>query len=105
MFTYIMGISEKAISLIIGSLVRVAGMSARASSTASLTFCLATSTFTSVLNSTTITETSCREVLLNFLIPDTPFKRFSIGFVIVFSILVGEFPQLMVFTYIVGTVI
>ena len=101
---YMMGISENAISLITGSRVRTWGISALASSTASLTFCLAKSVLTSVRNSTIITDTSCKEVLLNFLIPEIDFNRFSMGLVIVFSMLVGELPPLMVLMYIVGTV-
>ncbi len=86
------GKSEKETSITFGSRVKSFGRSVAALSTASFTFCFAKGTSTLVLNSTMITDTSCKEVELSFFTPEIDFNCFSIGFVTRFSILTGELP-------------
>ena len=106
-FTYIMGCSLKLISMTLGACVKSFGKSDLALSTASFTFCKATSVGTLVPNSMVIAEKSCCELEVNFVIfaPVIPLICFSIGPVTRFSISLGELPTYTVCTNMVGIII
>ena len=89
---FMIGNSEKLTSATDGSRVKSFGKSAIALSTASCVRCFAMGTVTSVLNSTMMTDTSCKAFDFTRFTPVIDLICFSIGLLIVFSMSEGVVP-------------
>ncbi len=90
---FMMGNSEKFTSCAVGPESSFWGRSRLALSMASRTRCKASDTSTSGLNSTRITDTSCKAFDLMRLTPEMDFNCFSMGLLMVFSTSAGAVPK------------